>query len=90
MKSFYAHSFGGTIVPIFPVKVICEPQHLDKCSLCDVTPLRDYFKDFNDEKCFCLKCMVLERDKAKYRSKTKSEKLKRLNELENQYQVLLK
>lgn len=56
--------------------------------MCDVTPQIDYFKNFKVDQCLCLKCMVIEKDKAKYESKTKSEKMKRLDELENQYQVI--
>lgn len=31
--------------------------------------------------------MIVEKDNAKYQSKTKSEKMRRLEELDNQYQV---
>ncbi|XP_063709436.1 uncharacterized protein LOC134837965 [Culicoides brevitarsis] len=86
-KMFYHYSFGGKIIPICPVKMICQPQHLDKCSICEISPEKDYFKHVTDEKCLCLKCMVAERDKAKYKSKSKSEKLRRLKELESQFQL---
>lgn len=55
--------------------------------MCDVAPEIDYFKNFKDDKCLCLKCMIVEKDNAKYQSKTKSEKMRRLEELDNQYQV---
>uniref|UniRef100_A0A336KAJ2 CSON005887 protein n=1 Tax=Culicoides sonorensis TaxID=179676 RepID=A0A336KAJ2_CULSO len=57
-KPQFKHSFGGAITPIFPVNVICSPYHLDKCTVCDLTPISDYFKNSKNDQSLCQKCML--------------------------------
>lgn len=74
--------------------MICAPQHLDTCVNCleedgfEHHPLVDYWKNFDSGVVYCRKCMEKEKGKAIFGSKTKSAKMKRLQELNKDFLVI--
>ncbi|XP_055536079.1 uncharacterized protein LOC129724861 isoform X2 [Wyeomyia smithii] len=80
-RNIRKHSFGGKIKIIPATITVCKTENFDKCQNCNTTPEVDYWKNFKTDRSLCRRCMELETDEAKYRSKTKSAMFQRLAQL---------
>lgn len=80
-KDIRMQSFGGKIKIIPATMTICKTDNFDRCYRCEQKPEVDYWKSFKIDRNLCRRCMDKEIDDAKYRSKTKSVMMKRLETL---------